>query len=186
LASQIATKGALISEYPPTTQPRPEYFPRRNRIISGLSLGTLVVEAGEGSGALITVQLALEQNREVFAIPGSILSLASKGTNKLIQEGAKLVRETADILEELNLKSVSNQMEMKDAVPTTTEETLVLKNLKREPRHVDDICESSGLPTHVVSSSLTTLELKGLVKQVSSMNYALTCEEQEKYRYSIA
>jgi DNA processing protein len=99
LSRRIAQNGAIISEYPPGTRPRPENFPRRNRILSGLCLGVLVGEAGEGSGALITSQLALEQNRDVFAIPGSILSPASSGTNKLIQDGAKLVRRVGDILE---------------------------------------------------------------------------------------
>ena len=182
LAERICGQGALVSEYPPTTLPRPEYFPRRNRIISGLSLGTLVIEAGEGSGALITAQMALEQNREVFAIPGSILSAASSGTNKLIQEGAKLVKNVSDILEELNLKSVAHQIEMKEAVPATVEELTILKYLKREPCHIDEICENSRLPAQVISSALATMELKGLVKQVSSMNYAQAYEAQAKYR----
>jgi DNA processing protein len=101
LARSILQKGgAILSEYSPTTEPRPYHFPKRNRIISGLSLGTVVIEAAKRSGSLITARMALEQNREVFAIPGSILSLNSKGTNQLIQEGAKLVTSVKDIIEE--------------------------------------------------------------------------------------
>ncbi len=117
LARRIMAQGALVSEYPLGTKPRADNFPRRNRIMSGLSLGVLVVEAGETSGAMITAHLALEQNREVFAIPGSVLSPTSRGTNRLIQEGAKLVRDYRDILEELNLTAVAHQIEMKELVP---------------------------------------------------------------------
>ena len=116
--ADIMEHGALISEYPLGTKPRAENFPRRNRILSGLSLGVLVTEADEASGAMITAHMALEQNREVFAIPGSILSPASRGTNHLIQEGeAKLVRDYTDILEELNLTTVARQMEMREMLP---------------------------------------------------------------------
>ena len=181
LALRITEHGALISEYSPGTRPRPENFPRRNRILAGLSLGTLVVEAGEGSGALITAQLALEQNREVFAVPGSILSVASSGTNKLIRDGAKLVRQVSDILEELNLTAVARQMEMKEAIPATNAEVALLKFLGHEPRHIDEICEASRLPAHTVSGTLAMMELKGMVKQVGAMNYALVREAQEKY-----
>ena len=117
LASNIINQGALISEYPLGAKPRPDNFPRRNRIMSGMSLGVLVIEADESSGAMITAHMALEQNREVFAIPGSILSPMSRGTNSLIQEGAKLVRNCTDILEELNLTASVHQMEMKEIIP---------------------------------------------------------------------
>ena len=137
LARRIMEQGALISEYPLGTRPRPENFPRRNRIMSGLSLGVLVIEAGETSGAIITAHLALEQNREVFAIPGSILSPASRGTNYLIQEGAKLVRDYTNILEELNLTAVAHQIEMKEIIPASDTESLLLKQLGVEPTHID-------------------------------------------------
>jgi DNA processing protein len=185
LARLISEHGALISEYPPTARPRPENFPRRNRILAGLSLGTLVIEAGESSGALITAQLALEQNREVFAVPGSILSAASTGTNKLIQAGAKLVTHVSDILEEFNLKSVAPQVEINEAIPATADELAILNHLGLEPQHIDEICERSHLPAHIISSSLTTMELRGIVKQVSSMNYALVRENQYKYTVTI-
>jgi DNA processing protein len=185
LARRIMPQGALISEYPLGTKPRAENFPRRNRIMSGLSLGVLVVEAGESSGAMITAHLALEQNREVFAIPGSILSPASRGTNQLIQEGAKLVRDYTDILEELNLTAVAHQIEMKELIPASETESLLLKQLGAEPTHIDEVCRSSGLPVSTVSSTLAMMELKGLVKQVGAMNYALAREVREEYRVKV-
>jgi DNA processing protein len=185
LAKRLANQGALISEYPIGVKPKPEYFPRRNRILSGMSLGVLVVEAGETSGAIITAHLALEQNREVFAVPGSILSPASKGTNKLIQEGAKLVTGCNDILEELNLTAAAHQIEFKELVPTTETESVLLKRLGAEPVHIDEVCRSSGLPISEVSSTLAMMELKGLVKQVGAMNYALTREVREEYRIKV-
>ncbi len=181
LARSIIKNGALISEYHLGTKPKPENFPRRNRIMSGLSLGVLVVEAGETSGALITARLALEQNREVFAIPGSILSPTSRGTNHLIQEGAKLVRDFTDILEELNLTAVAEQLEMREIVPSSDTESLLLKKLGAEPIHIDELCRLSELPASTVSSTLAMMELKGMVKQVGAMNYTLCREAREKY-----
>jgi DNA processing protein len=173
LAQAIMEHGALVSEYPLGVKPKAENFPLRNRIMSGLSLGVLVVEAGERSGALITAHQAVEQNREVFAIPGSILSPTSKGTNRLIQEGAKLVRNYADILEELNLTIVVQQMEIKEFSPADEVESAILKQLTTEPSHIDEICRHSGLPMSEVSSTLAMLELKGIAKQVGNMNYVL-------------
>jgi len=185
LARRIMQQGALVSEYPLGTRPKADNFPRRNRIMSGLSLGVLVVEAGKASGAMITAHLALEQNREVFAIPGSILSPASRGTNHLIQEGAKLVRDYTDILEELNLTAVAQQVEMKELMPTSDTESLLLKQLGAEPTHIDEVCRSSGLSISTVSSTLAMMELKGLVKQVGAMNYALAREVREEYRVKV-
>ena len=173
LAQAIIEHGALISEYPLGVNPKAENFPLRNRIMSGLSLGVLVVEAGERSGALITAFQALEQNREVFAIPGSILSPASKGTNRLIQEGAKLVCNCADILEELNLTITTQQLEIKEFSPANEAESLMLKQLTSEPAHIDEICRRSGLTMPEVSSTLAMMELKGIAKQVGNMNYVL-------------
>jgi DNA processing protein len=182
LARDIIKQGALISEFPLGTRPKADNFPRRNRILSGLSLGVLVVEADETSGAMITAHLALEQNREVFAVPGSILSPASRGTNHLIQEGAKLVRSYTDILEELNLTAVAQQMELTELLPTSETETLLLKQLSTEPTHIDEVCRSSGLPVATVSGTLAMMELKGLVKQAGTMNYILSREAREAYR----
>ena len=181
LAKRIMEHGALVSEYPLGIRPRSDNFPRRNRIMSGLCLGTLVVEAGEKSGALITAQMALEQNREVFAIPGSVLSPASLGTNRLIQEGAKLVLDYTDILEELNLMTVSRQIEMKELIPPTETEAVVLRQVGAEPTHIDEICRASGLAVSTVSSTLALMELKGLVKHIGAMNYCLARETREEY-----
>jgi len=182
LAREIMEHGALISEYPLGTRPKADNFPRRNRIMSGLSLGVLVIEAGESSGALITANQAVDQNRDVFAVPGSILSPASRGTNHLIQEGAKLVRNYVDILEELNLAMMAQQLEMKELLPVDKTESLLLKQLSREPSHIDEICRNSGLAAALVSSSLTMMELKGMVKQVGGMNYVLAREMKEEYQ----
>jgi DNA processing protein len=181
LVKRIIEHGAVISEYPLGTKPKPEYFPRRNRILSGMSLGVLVTEAGEGSGALITADLALEQNRDVLAIPGSVFSPANKGTNHLIQQGAKLVQSCQDILEELNLSAVAQQLEFKEIIPTTDTESALLGKLSSEPVHIDEICAASGLPVPTVSSTLAMMELKGLIKSVGSMKYVLAREAREIY-----
>ena len=173
LAQAIIDHGALISEHPLGVKPRAENFPLRNRIMSGLSLGVLVVEAGERSGALITAHQAVEQNREVFAIPGSILSPASHGSNRLIQEGAKLVRNYADILQELNLTIVVQQAEMKEFSPGDEFESAILRQLASEPIHIDEICRRSGLTMQEVGSTLAMLELKGIARHVGNMNYVL-------------
>lgn len=185
LAQTIADNGALISEFPLGTEPRRENFPLRNRIMSGLSLGVLVVEAGDTSGAMITARLALEQNREVFAVPGSILSPTSRGTNNLIQEGAKLIRDYTDILEELNLRAVAHQIEVKEVIPASDTESLLLKLLSAEPIHIDEVCRSSGLPVATVSSTLAMMELKGMVRQVGTMNYILSREVREVYKVKV-
>ena len=174
LAQAIMERGALVSEYPLGVRPKADNFPQRNRIMSGLSLGVLVVEAGERSGALITAHQAVEQNRDVFAIPGSILSPGSRGTNHLIQEGAKLVCNCNDILEELNLTTMAQQLEIKEFLPANEKESRVLKQLTFEPGHIDEICRCSGLAMPEVSSTLAILELKGIARQVGNMNYVLS------------
>jgi DNA processing protein len=185
LARRIIPQGALISEYPLGMKPKAENFPRRNRIMSGICLGILVIEADESSGAIITAHLALEQDREVFAIPGSILSPASRGTNHLIQEGAKLVRSYTDILEELNLTAIEHQIEMKEIIPASETESVLLKQLTAEPLHIDEVCRNSGLSAAEVSSTLAMMELKGIVKQVGTMNYVLAREAREEYRVRV-
>jgi DNA processing protein len=138
-----------------------------------MSLGVVVVEAGDRSGALLTANRALEHNREVFAVPGSIYSPNSRGTNRLIQDGAKLVASCADVLQELNLNLVTRQLEMKEPVAATDTEAQLLGHLSKEAIHVDDLCRSSGLPVATVTGTLAMLELKGLVRPLGSMNYVL-------------
>ncbi len=181
LAGEIIERGALVSDYPLGTQPRGEFFPRRNRIMSGLSLGVLVVEGDFKSGAIITARLSLEQDREVFAVPGSIFSVQSRGTNQLIQDGAKLVQKVEDILEELNLTMVPQQIEMKESMPATDTEASLLRHITREPVHVDEVCRESGLPIATVSSLLAMLELKGMVRQMGPMSYVRVGEAQASY-----
>ena len=176
LAQAIIEHGAVVSEYPPGVRPKADNFPLRNRIMSGLSLGVLVVEAGERSGALITAHQAVEQNRDVFAIPGSVLSPSSRGCNRLIQEGAKLVSSCNDILEELNLTAVAQQLEIKEFLPASEPESKVLEQLTSVPSHIDEICRASRLPMPEVSSTLAVLELKGIAKQVGNMNYVLAAK----------
>ncbi len=185
LAQSITENGALLSEFSLGSRPKAENFPRRNRIMSGMSLGVLVTEAGTTSGAMITAHLALEQNREVFAIPGSILSPTSGGTNELIKEGAKLVQGYMDILEELNLTAATHQMEFREVVPTTDTESRLLAHLGTEPTHIDEVCRASELPIPEVSSTLALLELKGLVRQVGAMSYVLAREAREEFKVKV-
>ena len=182
LARDIIGSGAIMTEYPLGTKPDRRNFPPRNRIISGLSLGTLVTQAGEGSGALITAYFALEQGREVFAVPGSILDRGNSGTNRLVQAGeAKLVTRASDVLEELNLTMVSEQAEVRAAVPENQTEALLLGHLSEEPLHIDDLGRASGLPIAQVSGTLALMELKGLVRQTGGMHYVLAREGAAAY-----
>ncbi|MGE0057289.1 MAG: DNA-processing protein DprA, partial [Dehalococcoidia bacterium] len=177
LAVEITQHGALVSDYPLGTQPRSEFFPRRNRILSALSLGVLVIEGGVDSGALITARNAIDQNREVFAVPGSIYSAGSIGTNKLIREGeARLVTKAEDILEELNLTVTSQQLELPQITVSDPTEAAVLKVLSSQPTHIDEVQRASGLPISAVSSALALLELKGTVRQVGAMSFVKTRE----------
>jgi DNA processing protein len=182
LARQMAAgQGAVISEYGLGVQPEAKNFPPRNRLISGLSLGVIVVEAAERSGALITANFALEQNREVFAVPGNITSPASQGANRLIQQGAKLVTTVEDVLEELNLTLAPEQKAIQLALPDSAEEALIWSHLSAEPQHVDDLSQATSLPTSLVSSTLTLMELKGVVQQVGGMKYVICREPGVQY-----
>lgn len=182
LAQEIAQgQGAIISEYGLGVQPEAKNFPPRNRIISGLSLGVIIVEAASRSGALITTNFALEQNREIFAVPGNINSPASQGPNKLIQEGAKLVTKIDDVLEELNLHMVAEHTAVQLVLPETAEEIALYSQLSGQPLHIDELSRATGLPSALVSSTLTLMELKGMVQQVGGMNYILLREESPIY-----
>jgi len=176
LAQKIIANGALVSEFPIGTQPIPTNFPRRNRIVSGMALGVLVIEAPEGSGALITAELAAEQGREVFAVPGNILNPMSRGANRLIQDGAKLVMQAEDILNELSVAYTNTQTREKteQIIPANATEAAILQVLNADPVHIDDLARLSGLPISELSSTLTILELKGLAQMVGHMQYSLT------------
>jgi len=166
----LKNKGTVISEFPINTLPLKHNFPTRNRIIAGLSLGTLVVEAGQRSGALITAFQSLEQNREVFAVPGQITNPVSAGPNKLIQNGAKMVTSYQDILDELNLHEVTTIVK-KNNISVTEFEQIILNQLSQQPLHIDQIIKNTQLSAGQVASNLSFLEMKGLVKNLGSQNY---------------
>jgi len=172
LAEKISRQGAVISEYPDGTRGTQFTFPQRNRIVSGLSLGVIVVEAPEKSGALITAGLALEQNREVFAVPGQIYEKNSQGTNGLIKAGAKAVTCIEDILEELNLLHLI-KTEKKNIKPETKEEEIIFSIMSLQPMHIDEIIKKSGLATSAVNATLMMLELKKAVRNLGKGNYVL-------------
>ena len=169
----IASGGAILSEFPLGALPLKHHFPQRNRLISGLSLAVLIIEAGEKSGSLITASHALEQNREVFALPGSIFSPYSVGTNRLIKLGARLVTDANDIIEALNLTQVASFINNKKIIPESVEEEKILKVLDFEPRHVNELIRLTKLDTSIINSTLVVMEMKGLVKNLGNMQYVL-------------
>jgi len=181
LADKLIEKGALISDYAPGTPPEANNFPPRNRIISGLSLATVVVEAGLKSGALITANFALEQGREVFAVPGNIFAPQSRGPNRLIQNGAHPLLDPQEILEILDLTRVTEQREARVVLPSNAAEAQVFGILGHEPMHVDDVCTQADLPIDQVIATLAFMELKGMVRQVGGMRYTAIREPGEDY-----
>ena len=182
LAEKISAQGALVSDYPPGTAPEASNFPPRNRIIAGLSLATVVVEAGLDSGALITATFAVEQGREVFAVPGNITASQSQGTNRLIRDGAHPLLDAQDILEVLNLTQVTEQREALAVLPTDPDEASIYRVLGREPTHIDEIRNQTDMPIDKVSATLALMELKGMVRQVGGMHYVAVREQPEDYQ----
>ncbi|KPK38774.1 MAG: hypothetical protein AMJ78_09510 [Omnitrophica WOR_2 bacterium SM23_29] len=185
LADEIAKNGTIVSEFAMETAPLKENFPRRNRIISGLSLGVVVVEAARNSGALITADFALEQGRELYAVPGQARVVTSYGTNMLIRQGAKLVEMADDIIEELKdvikgdslFKAKSENEDERNICQSTAirnlneSEQRILDAVKGEPTFIDDIVDASNLSTSEILNCLTKLELKGFVEQLPGKSY---------------
>ncbi len=180
LRKRIAETGAVVSEFPMTQKPDKSNFPARNRVISGLSIGTLVVEAGEKSGTLITAQCALEQGRDIFAVPGNILSPKSKGTHYLINNGAKLVDSADSIIEEFPeyIKSVLKniQVESTTVLELTEQEEKLMKHIKFEEVHIDTLIEKCMLSPAEVSAVLIQLELKGVIRQLEGKRFVSNCQ----------
>lgn len=164
-------RGALISDYPIGTPPSAKNFPPRNRIISGLSLGTIIIEAGTRSGALITARHAREQNRELFAVPGDIFSPVSKGPNKLIMDGVTPAISVEAVLQSLDMQMIEPQKVVRQVIAATPQEEQVLNVLTSEPLHIDEIGQRCELTTAEISSTLALMELKGFVRQAGVMNF---------------
>lgn len=176
LATEIVNHGVLISEFPPGTTAKANHFPRRNRIISGLCVGLLVVEAARQSGSLITARLALEQNREVFAIPGSIHNPLARGTNALIREGAKLVETTQDILDELEQffqPSVTQNKQITTNIQSNldAEQQTLLNYVLYSPTSIDQLVEETGFSVGKITSHLLILEIQGYIIANNGGNY---------------
>lgn len=176
--SQLAERiikdgGAIISEFPLGTPPLRQNFPQRNRLVAGMSLGTLVIEADIKSGALITARLALDYNREVMAVPGNINSQTSLGTNSLIKQGAKVVVEAKDILDCFNISEMKPSLPAVAMVPESKEEELIIAFLKDEPRHVNELVRLTKLDTSKINGTLVIMEMKGMVRNMGGMKYAI-------------
>lgn len=171
LSRHVIANGALISDYPLFTSATPQTFPARNRLMAGLTLGTIVIEAALESGTLITANMALDFNREVFAVPGEIFSPGSQGTNQLIKAGAKIVTNVSDILEELNIDKFEQQKTAQAYIPSSPDEEIILKIISHEPTHIDRIIKLSKINTSGVSSALIILEMNGVIKDIGGQNY---------------
>ena len=182
LAEAITANGALISDYAPGTPPEASNFPPRNRLISGLSLAVVIVEAGQTSGALITAGFAADQGREVFAVPGNITSPGSKGTNRLIRDGAQPLLNPEQVLEALELTMVAEQRTARVVLPADAVEAQLFDVLGREPLHIDEIRTKTEIPIEKVTATLALMELKGMVRQVGGMQYVALREVKEAYQ----
>lgn len=169
----IESGGVLLSEFPPGSRAFKSNFPQRNRVISGLSLGVLVVEAHPQSGSLLTAKSALDQNRDVFAVPGDIGRETSVGPNSLIKSGARPVTSAQDVLDALGLERPAAEKQARTILADTKEEAAILPLLSRQPTHIDELVRSSGLPASAVASTLTMMELKGKVRHLGGLQYVL-------------
>jgi DNA processing protein len=183
LAESVVAHGALITELPLGEPAERNHFAPRNRILGGLALGTLIIEAAEKSGALMTADAALEQGRDVFAVPGNALSPASKGTNALIQSGAQVVTSASDVLNALNVQQAINPMRKTKVSsssstmvvkPENDAEAAILECLSTDPQHIDVLARCTNLPVSKINSILTIFEVKGIVRQIGILQYALT------------
>lgn len=172
LAERMTESGALISDYPPDRDPDAPNFPARNRIIAGLTLGTIVVEAPARSGALITADFAVDYGREVFVVPGSVLSDASEGCHRLLRNGARVVTSAADVLDDLNLGVPHAPSAVQKALPLDEDERRLLALLTSEPQHIDEVADAAGRPVAQVAALLLTMELKGLIHNAGAQHYA--------------
>lgn len=175
----IESGGALLSEYPPGTLPFKTNFPRRNRLIAGATLGTLVIEAREKSGALITARYALEEGREVFAVPGSIYSPNSVGPNNLLRSGARPITCAADIKESLGIEAAKTRAANQPRLPLSSEELKIIELLGAESKHANLLARLAKLDINVINSRLTIMEMKGLVKHLGGMNYVRTRQPKQ-------
>ena len=173
LAEQILESGAILSEFPPGAKPDAQNFPARNRIVSGMTLGTLIIEAPARSGALITASFAADQGREVFVLPGSIFAESAEGTNALLRDGARLVRSGTDILEDLGLGVGRDPIATQSQMPLEENERRLYEALRNEARHIDELAEEAGLPAAAASALMLTMELKGLVRNHGAQYYVL-------------
>jgi DNA processing protein len=172
LAERILESGAVISEQPPGAKPDAPNFPARNRIISGMSLGVVVIEAPVRSGALITANFAADQGREVFVVPGNVGNATSEGTNQLLRDGARIVRDGADVLADLGIGG-SPPAQLSLQIPATPEEARVMRCLGSEPLHIDEIAEAANLPGRAVAEALLMMELKGMARNCGAQYYVL-------------
>ena len=181
LCRAVAENGAVLSEFPMLAEPLAENFPRRNRIISGLSLGVLVIEGPLRSGAMITARMAMEQGREVFALPGRVDNAASRGTNQLIKDGACLVTSLEDILNELGdigekMRAGTEKADVRPAAPALPKnlsqtEKAILSAFIDEPMTVDEVCAATESSAGEVSAALTMLQLKGLIRRIAGARF---------------
>ena len=181
IAEKIIKQGAVISDYAPGTPPEAVNFPPRNRIISALAKAVIVIEADETSGALITAAFAVEQGKELFAVPGNIHSRQSRGANRLIQNGARLLMDGNEVLELLNFRQINNHKSARAVLPENPTEILLFSLLDNQPKHIDQIGQITKLPMDELTATLTLMELKGMVKQVGGMQFVIIRDHQGEY-----